>query len=56
MQFITEVSDEEEHMSTDRGTLCPYVTMQVVRAGDDLYVRSAYGPAKFAEDPLHALG
>lgn len=27
------------------GTLRPYVTMWVVRAGDDLYVRSAYGPA-----------
>ncbi|MBB2948869.1 hypothetical protein FB565_008655 [Actinoplanes lutulentus] len=27
------------------GTLRPYVTMWVVRAGDDLYVRSARGPA-----------
>jgi hypothetical protein len=26
------------------GTLRPYVTMWVVRASDDLYVRSAYGP------------
>jgi hypothetical protein len=26
------------------GTLRPYVTTWVVRAGDDLYVRSAYGP------------
>jgi hypothetical protein len=26
------------------GTLRPYVTMWVLRAGDDLYVRSAYGP------------
>src|SRR5215203_4409130 len=26
------------------GTLRPSVTMWVVRAGDDLYVRSAYGP------------
>jgi hypothetical protein len=26
------------------GTLRQYVTMWVVRAGDDLYVRSAYGP------------
>ncbi|WP_208322686.1 DUF2255 family protein [Salinibacterium sp. ZJ454] len=26
------------------GSLRPYVTMWVVRAGDDLYVRSAYGP------------
>ena len=25
------------------GSLLPYVTMWVVRAGDDLYVRSAYG-------------
>jgi hypothetical protein len=27
------------------GTLRPYVTMWVVRAGDELYVRSAHGPA-----------
>jgi hypothetical protein len=26
------------------GTMRPYVTMWVVRAGDDLFVRSAYGP------------
>ena len=26
------------------GTLRPYVTIWVVRAGDELYVRSAYGP------------
>jgi hypothetical protein len=26
------------------GTVRPYVTIWVVRAGDDLYVRSAYGP------------
>jgi hypothetical protein len=26
------------------GTMRPYVTMWVVRSGDDLYVRSAYGP------------
>jgi hypothetical protein len=26
------------------GTLRPYVRMWVVRVGDDLYVRSAYGP------------
>jgi hypothetical protein len=26
------------------GSLRPYVTMWIVRAGDDLYVRSAYGP------------
>lgn len=28
----------------DDGTLRPYVTMWVVRTGDELYVRSAYGP------------
>ena len=27
------------------GSLRPYVTIWVVRSGDDLYVRSAYGPA-----------
>ena len=27
------------------GSLRPYVTVWVVRAGDDLYVRSAYGPS-----------
>ena len=26
------------------GTMRPYVTMWVVRAGDDLFVRSAFGP------------
>ena len=26
------------------GTLRPYVTMWVVRSGEDLYLRSAYGP------------
>jgi hypothetical protein len=26
------------------GTLRPYITIWVVRAGDDLYVRSAHGP------------
>ncbi len=37
---------EELQLATLRrdGTLRPYVTMWVVRAGDDLYVRSAYGP------------
>lgn len=37
---------EELHLASTRpdGTLWPYVTMWVVRAGDDLYVRSAYGP------------
>lgn len=37
---------EELRLSSRRpdGTLRPYVRMWVVRAGDDLYVRSAYGP------------
>jgi hypothetical protein len=38
-------ADELQLASLRRdGTLRPYVTMWVVRAGDDLYVRSAYGP------------
>ena len=37
---------EELHLATRRrdGGLSRYVTMWVVRAGDDLFVRSAYGP------------
>ena len=37
---------EELRLASRRpdGTLRPYVTMWVVRAGGDLYVRSAYGP------------
>ena len=37
---------EELQLASRRGdgTLRPYVTMWVVRAGDDVYVRSAYGP------------
>jgi hypothetical protein len=39
------VAEELELASLrEDGTLRPYVTMRVVRAGDDLYVRSAYGP------------
>ena len=36
----------ELHLASRRGdgSLRPYVTMWVVRAGDGLYVRSAYGP------------
>jgi hypothetical protein len=36
---------EELELASTRadGTLRPYVTMWVVRSGDDLYVRSAYG-------------
>ncbi len=37
---------EELKIASNRpdGTLRPYVTIWVVRSGDDLYVRSAYGP------------
>jgi hypothetical protein len=37
---------EEVRLASRRpdGSLRPYVTMWVVRVGDDLYVRSAYGP------------
>jgi hypothetical protein len=37
---------EELQLASRRpdGTLRPYVTMWVVRAGDQTYVRSAYGP------------
>jgi hypothetical protein len=37
---------EELRLASARpdGTLRPYVTMWVVRAGNDLYIRSAYGP------------
>jgi hypothetical protein len=37
---------EELRLASRRpdGSLRPYVTMWVVRAGEDLYIRSAYGP------------
>jgi len=44
---LAAVGDSEELQIASRrrdGTLRPYVTIWVVRAGDDLYVRSAYGP------------
>jgi len=44
---LTRIGQAEElHLASTRpdGTLRTYVTMWVVRAGDDLYVRSAYGP------------
>jgi Uncharacterized protein conserved in bacteria (DUF2255) len=36
------------------GSLRPYVTMWVVRAGDNPFVRSAYGPAVHASDTARA--
>ncbi len=44
---LRRVGDAEELQLASRrgdGTLRPYVTMWVVRAGEELYVRSAYGP------------
>ena len=46
-QELDRVGAAEELQLASRrgdGTLRPYVTMWVVRAGDDVYVRSAYGP------------
>lgn len=44
---LTRIGEAEElQLASARpnGTLRPYVTMWVVQAGDDLYIRSAYGP------------
>ena len=43
---LSTVGQAEELQVTSRrsdGTLRPYVTIWVVRAGDGLYIRSAYG-------------
>jgi hypothetical protein len=44
---LTRIGEARElQLASERpdGTMRPSVTMWVVRAGDDLYVRSAYGP------------
>ena len=44
---LERIGDVKELQLASRrpdGSLRPYVTMWVVRAGDGLYVRSAYGP------------
>lgn len=44
---LSRVGDAKElQLASERpnGTMRPFVTMWVVRAGEDLYVRSAYGP------------
>ena len=44
---LKRIGDAQElQLSSARpdGSMRPYVTMWVVRAGEDLYVRSAYGP------------
>jgi len=45
---LTRIGTAEElQVSSTRtdGTLRPYVTIWVVRSGDDIYIRSAYGSA-----------
>jgi hypothetical protein len=41
---IGAATELEVASTRDDGSLSPYVTIWVVRAGDDLYIRSAYGP------------
>ena len=46
-QDLRSIGGSEELQLASRrpdGSLRPFVTMWVVRAGDDLYIRSAYGP------------
>lgn len=46
-QELDQIGGAEELQLTSarqEGTMRPFVTMWVVRAGDELYVRSAYGP------------
>src|SRR5918993_3473888 len=53
-QELRRIGEAEElQLASARpdGTLRPYVTMWVVRAGDELYVRSAYGP----DNPCYRL-
>lgn len=45
LSSIGEAQELQLASARPDGTLRPYVTMWVVRAGDELYVRSAYGPA-----------
>src|SRR5271154_6335780 len=44
LQQIGNAEELQLASARDDGTLRAYVTMWVVRAGDDLYVRSAGGP------------
>ena len=44
---LSRIGQAEELQITSArpdGTMRPYVTIWVVRVGDDLYVRSAFGP------------
>jgi hypothetical protein len=44
LQAIGEAPELQLASERADGTMRPFTTMWVVRAGDDLYVRSAYGP------------
>jgi hypothetical protein len=44
LRAVGEADELQVASARSDGTLRPYVTIWVVRAGDDLYVRSAYGP------------
>lgn len=57
---LAHIGDAEELQIASRrpdGSLRPYVTIWVVRAGDELYVRSAYGyDNAWFQRALHADG
>jgi hypothetical protein len=44
LERIAQATELRLASRRDDGSLRPYVTIWSVRAGDDLYVRSAYGP------------
>ena len=44
LQRIGEAEELQVSSRRPDGSLRPFVTIWVVRAGDDIYVRSAYGP------------
>jgi hypothetical protein len=44
LQRIGDAQELQLASARRDGSMRPYVTMWVVRAGEDLYVRSAYGP------------
>jgi hypothetical protein len=57
---LARIADAEELQVTSRrpdGSLRPFVTIWVVRAGDEIYVRSAYGYDNgWFQRALHAEG
>jgi hypothetical protein len=56
---LTEIDHEDELRIASRrpdGTLRPEVIIWMVRAGDDLYVRAAYGPETGWNRRAHAAG